>query len=1231
MDERPDAVAVAAGDSGTTYRDLDHLANRMARLLRSIGVGRGSLVAILLPRSMESCAAILAVLKSGAAYVPLDPGYPADRVGRILADCRASAAVTSAPLEGLLTGFPGAVLRVDADAALIGRGSHRRFRRGEVDVGPRDLCCVIYTSDSAGRPKGVMIEHRSARRLVEAEASIFAIRPRDRVCQGSSLACDAAVEEVWLAFRAGATLVPATPEMARAGPDLPRILTASGVTVLSCDPTPLSKFTGKLPRLRLLILRGGTCPDELVARWARPGLRIVNTYGPTEATVIATHADLRAGEPVTIGRPLPGYRVHLLDDALRPVSRGEVGELCIGGVGVARGYLGLADETRARFVPDPFAPPGEIDARMVRTGDLARQDARGNLVLLGRAEGPEKLQGIRIERAEIESTLLQCKEVLGAACAASEDELGTTRLVAYVVPRPGWRVDEPRLRSHLREKLPPCMVPERIEVVADLPRIPPPPPAAAPARRDPDRWRIAAAGLVQAVGLVVVLGTRGVQWLAPSVAWFVLLHEGMAWPRAAAWALAVAVASLPLALAFAIGAKWALLGRIRAGRHPLLRGYHLRWWFVQSLVRSLPLGKLARSPLLPAILRLFGARIGRAVHLGTDQLSAFDLISIGDGTSIDDGASLHGCTIDGGELVVGPVTIGRDCFVGTRSILREHTCMEPGARLDDLSLLPRGASIPRGETWAGSPARRIAGSEEPVASRPPATGAARRVTLAVTYALLALTLPLVLPIAFVPWLVALTWIDAVGSAAWIPAALPLAGAAFVLLLALEVLALKWLIVGRVRAGTVRVDGLAYLRKWVLDHLLGSSREGIGSLHSTLYVAPWYRALGARIGRFVELSTAASATPDLLEIDDGGTVADEVSFGAARVERGWMTLAPTRLGRRAFVGDDAVMRAGATLGDGSLVGVLSISPEDPLDASRPGTSWLGSPPFALPRRQPSTDAIEGRTYAPSRKLRLQRGAFELLRVTLPPAGWIAAATIVVEAALLLRGAVEPWLAWLLLPLAYAAACAIVAAAVVAAKWILLGRVRPSERPLWSFLVWRLELVKALHEFLLEPLAVGALKGTPMLPWFLRALGARIGRGVHLDTTDLTEFDLVEIGDRTVLNLDCTLQTRVLEDRILKVSRLRIGADCEVGAGSVVLCDSDMQAGSRLDALSLLRMGETLPAGTAWIGIPALRQLGSGEASSGDPPPDAEPRPLRSWEPVVRRAVAHGSPARGRSRG
>jgi non-ribosomal peptide synthetase-like protein len=1256
---RPDHVAVVFGGRAATYGELNGRANQLARSLRARGVSRGAAVAMLLPRSIEAYISILGILKAGAAYVPLDPEYPPDRIAWILADS-------------------GAILihaSLDAESDRIAAENPEALPRDERSATPEDLCYLIYTSGSTGRPKGVMVEHRNACHLVQAETRIFGVRPEDRVYQGAPLCFDLSVEEIWLAFGAGATLIAATPDMAHAGPDLAGQLAASGVTVLSCVPTLLSVMNGgseQLPGLRLLILGGETCPPQLVKRWARPGRRIVNTYGPTETTVIATWANVTPGKPVTIGRPVPGYSVCILDDQMRPVPRGVTGEICIGGCGVARGYRGLPDENRARFVP-----AGDGRQRMYRSGDLGRIDEDGNLEFMGRADGQVKLRGLRVELGEIESALLRDDSVAAAACSVRD-----LQLVCCVVPSNGSPLDEERLRSHLRSWLPAWMVPGRIETVRDLPRLASgkldraslskpssirhvgaalpknsteskimevwsallctsqisvdddffldlgghsllaaqvvselrkdlrfasltmrdvyshptisrlasemngrvmcgfTSDATARAPQECNRVRHFLAGAIQTASLYFVFAFRCVQWIAPWLVYFLLRRHHTAL-ESALWALAGGVAVLPILILLAVCAKWALLGRIRPARHPLWGAYYVRWWFVRTLVQSVPLTRLGGTPLLPFVYRLFGVSIGRNVHTASDLLAAFDVISIGDGASIDEGASLLAYTVEDGALVIAPVTVGRGCLVGTRAVLCPGAVMEDRARLEDLSLLQSAERIPAGETWSGSPAQKRCFStvQEPAA---PVCGAVHQMATTILYAALVLGFPLIELSAFLPGVALLTRFDP-GQALFYVAA-PLAGACFILCVITEVVLFKWLLIGRARAGRYPVHGWFYIRNWMVEQLLAFSVDVAGPIHSTIFLKPWYRALGARLGQFAELSTASTTTPDLLDIEEDCTIADEVSLGAARVEGGWLTLAATRLGRRAFVGNGAVIPAGTTLGAGSLVGVLTTAPSDPGQAARKGACWLGSPPIFLKRRQLAGGFPEQTTFRPTRSLQWARGCWEFLRVTLPGAGFVIATVVVLETALKLWDRFGPAPALSLLPAVFAAACAAVILAVAPIKWLVIGRYRPFERPFWSAFLWRLEFVNALFEFMAVPIGVETLQGTPLLPCYLRLLGCRIGRGVFIDTTGFIEFDLVAVGDRAALNKDCILQTHLFEDRVMKGAGLRVGSDCEIGAQSIVLYDTEMKDRARLGALSLLMKGEVLPPGRVWVGSP-----------------------------------------------
>ena len=415
-----------------TYGELERRANQLARFLRSRGVQRGDLVGLWVERSMDAYVALLGILKAGAAYVPLDPDYPVERVRFILSDCRARALVTSTAFavgpravparstqddkkcqdnregEGPLRAgtargpaepdpaldsgaFNGQVLALDQLQPEIAAQAGDRLRRAETGTTPEDLCYVIYTSGTTGRPKGVEIEHRSACHLVRAEGKLFQVGPSDRVYQGFSLAFDASVEEMWLAFFAGAALVVGTREMVRSGAALSGMLTEAAVTVLSCVPTLLAMMDEDIPAVRLLILGGEACPPDLVRRWWRPGRRVFNTYGPTEATVIATCAECHPDEPVTIGQPVPNYLACVLDEQLQPVPAGVAGELCLGGIGLARGYLGQPELTREKFIclsagtcgrlhqgptPLPHWRSRPLDTRTASSSSLAAWTAR---------------------------------------------------------------------------------------------------------------------------------------------------------------------------------------------------------------------------------------------------------------------------------------------------------------------------------------------------------------------------------------------------------------------------------------------------------------------------------------------------------------------------------------------------------------------------------------------------------------------------------------------------------------------------------------------------------------------------------------------------------------------------------------------------------------------------------------------------------------------------------------
>src|SRR5262249_26064471 len=324
--------------------------------------------------------------------VPLDPSFPAERIVFIAEDAALALLLTTSDFGTTVADVRCPVLPLDKAAVEVAaEGPVRRFVSDAADT----LCSIIYTSGTTGRPKGVAVTHRSICNFITACSPIYGVTAGDRVYQGMTLAFDFSVEEVWPAFHAGATVVAGPTDHRRLGAGLTEFLIEQEITVLACVPTLLATVDRDVPTLRTLLVGGEACPADLVKRWSRPGRRMLNTYGPTETTVTATWCELLPNRPVTIGKPLPSYPGHILDAHLRAVTPGELGEICIGGRGVARGYVNRPDLTASRFVPDRFAErPG---SRLYRTGDLGRLTQDGDIEFSGRIDSQVKIRGYRIE------------------------------------------------------------------------------------------------------------------------------------------------------------------------------------------------------------------------------------------------------------------------------------------------------------------------------------------------------------------------------------------------------------------------------------------------------------------------------------------------------------------------------------------------------------------------------------------------------------------------------------------------------------------------------------------------------------------------------------------------------------------------------------------------------------------------------------------------------------------
>jgi non-ribosomal peptide synthetase-like protein len=443
-------------------------------------------------------------------------------------------------------------------------------------------------------------------------------------------------------------------------------------------------------------------------------------------------------------------------------------------------------------------------------------------------------------------------------------------------------------------------------------------------------------------------------------------------------------------------------------------------------------------------------------------------------------------------------------------------------------------------------------------------------------------IPLVTLAAVLPGIMAMTSLGHKDEGYSFLIASPLVALTFVINLCVVVWSLKWLLLGRMKEGRFPVRGGYYVRMWFFDKLMDLSLEVIGTLYTTLYLRPWLRALGARIGPRSEVSTIRFIHPELLETGPECFLADDVGVGAPQVRGGYFTLGRARLGARTFVGNSAILPNGAELGSDVLVGVLSVPPAH----SEKGKAWLGSPAIEIPARQ-RHDVSESATYRPPARLIALRLFTEFFRILLPSTIFVVLASLIFNTTDILQDYISltQWLA--LVPLMYVAGGVLAILTAVLLKWVLIGRYRPGRHPLWSTFVQRTELVTGVYENLAVMFLLDLLRGTPFIVWSLRAFGARIGRRCYIDTTWFTEFDLIEIGDEAALNENANLQTHLFQDRVMTTGTVRVGARCLIGASAVVLHDAEVQDGAALGELSLVMKGERLPPGTRWQGTPARR--------------------------------------------
>lgn len=578
-----------------------------------------------------------------------------------------------------------------------------------------------------------------------------------------------------------------------------------------------------------------------------------------------------------------------------------------------------------------------------------------------------------------------------------------------------------------------------------------------------------------------------------------------------------------------------------------------------------------------------GAKIGKRCQLSSPMIGLPKFVEIGDDVSMGDKARIETFVVDGGRLRLAPVRIGDGVHVGTNTAVLAGAEIGANATVGHQSLVHADHRVPSGEHWAGVPLRRLPAVPALLATMAESPDTRRwRASVITGYVAASLLLLLLPTLLLIPSGAIVVGALNGGGIGFAVASVALAGPALVLVASALLIACKRAVLPRVRPGVYSDRGAFGLRLWLSNRLLDQIVAQIRTIFCTLYAIPFLRALGLRMGKWCEVAVPTYLNVDLARFGDQCFLAGGVVIAPAVYHRGRVALHHAELGDRGFVGNVALVPGGAKMGDNSLLGVMSVPPDKPME---PETTWLGSPSFFLPRRQLSAKFPEKLTYAPTPGLVASRLFLELFRVFLPSMLTTLGTFAGLYAMAQLFAHLPPLAVVALLPAITLTVGLAATLVVVALKWIVMGRYRPRTEPYWGTWVRGTELITGLYEAVAVPGLIGNFTGTPWICPLVRLLGIKVGRRVWLNTVSFTEFDLNEIGDDAMIGQEADLQTHLFEDRVMKMSYSKAGAGASVGSHAVILYDAQASAGSFLDADSLVMKGETLPDTSAWRGIPA----------------------------------------------
>ena len=1281
-----------------TYRELDKRANQFARLLVDRGVKPGDRVGLLLDRSAETYVALLAVMKAGAAFVPLATAFPEERMTLIIDDASVKLIVTIAAYSSRAEGLPVPYVLVDGPSAEIGKKSDKPLSRKGATPASDETCYILYTSGTTGRPKGVVVNHQSICNFVRVAAASYGYRPSDRVYQGMTIAFDFSTEEIWVPFAAGATVVPAPGQLTLVGEELADFLRDNKVTCMACSPTLLSSIESDVPSLRALLVGGEACPHNLVVRWSKPGRQILNTYGPTEATVTATMGLLTPDKPVTIGAPLPTYSVVIVDPTEAALTKpGELGEIGLAGIGLAVGYLNRPDLTEQKFIPDFVGLPNNPSKRIYRTGDLGRINDDGEIEYNGRIDTQVKIRGYRIELGEIEAVLLDQPAIAQAAVTTWEIEPGRVELVAYYAPKTGLPpISRGDVARELKRRLPDYMVPSYLEELpaipmtvsnkADLRQLPKPTNVRLTADRaivqpGNEDERFLAAALSDVLNLSEAsagdnffvsaddnffddLGANSLlmarfcarvrtkpEWatasmrdiyLYPTVASLaqhlripeettiatderVLTHQASNfayWTCGAAqllfyglysyfslWAFNLGLNWVydkldePFQLylrcvllsggvffgmsGFAIVAKWLLVGRWKAEAFPIWGLRYYRFWVIQTLIRTAPVVLFRGNPLYSIYLRLLGARLGENTVIECRTVPVCtDLISIGDNTILRKESMILGYRAQSGYIHTGPLTIGKDAFVGVGSTMDIDTRIGDGAQLGHASSLQRGQSIPDGERWHGSPA--VPTEANYCKVRNVDASNYRRILFEAAQLVGLFMIVTPLPLLFHAYWqnVSDDYQETIGIVA-IGTTVTLFGYLAVALLAATLLPrLIRLILKPGR--TYTLYGFRYWLQTVVE--LFSNARLLNLLFGDSSAIVYYmRAIGWKLNKVVQTgsnfgSNQQHENPLLCEIGTQTMVSDGLFMINMHKSASAFRLDHTRLGERNYLGNNIYYPPDGRTGNNCLLGTKVMVPID--GPVRENVGLLGSPSFEIPRMVNRDKELIAGINEDERLRRLKsKNVYNAVTALL----FLFAQWAMLFVTLVIWDrALNYYTDWAEMALFVAV---LLTSAITIPFYVLLeraslgfGKLKPRMTTIYDVSFWHHER----HWKLSDSPITRLFGGTPFRPMIMRMLGVKVGRRVYDGGSNLTERSLVEIGDDATLNEGCVIQALSLEEGAFKSDYIRIGKGCTLGPAAFIHYGVVMGDGSVVDVDSFVMKGEVLEPNSIWRGNPAKLQ-------------------------------------------